>query len=376
MKNNKKPRCLYLSTFDPTVSSTGTTTRGRLFLRHFVEHYDVHLVHLQEKHEEGRDNELIARLESRDTVPYSSIDYFVFSRNFYKTAAKVLSNHKFDFIFADFEKSGFYAYLLSRKFNIPYIYNTHNVEYQRYLSVARTNRMRYALIPYMYIIERIATKKALFTVAISEPDAKAFRAWVPDNQVKVLHCAFDENMLNPFYDANHSEKPVVLMVGNYTNAGNRDGVYTVFNKILPEVIKHHPEVIFRFIGREFPDDVKHPNIESLGFVEDLKQEYANCTMAIAPITMGGGIKIKVIEALASGRYLITTEKGMEGINSGELENMQISAIADFPEHIINAIKNQPEKSAGNWEIISATYGMKNSLTELTNLIKKSINHNP
>ncbi|HEC19340.1 MAG TPA: glycosyltransferase [Gammaproteobacteria bacterium] len=371
MENNKKPRCLYLSTFDPTVSSTGTTTRGRLFLRHFVEHYDTHLVHLQEKHEEGRDHALVERLESMDTVAYSAIDYFIFSRDFYKTAANVLRKYKFDFIFADFEKAGFYAHLLSRKFNVPYIYNTHNIEYQRYLNVASTNRLRYIFVPYMYLVEKIATKNALFTVAISEPDAKAFRAWVPSDKVKVLHCAFDENMLDPFYEEIPSQKPVVLMVGNYSNAGNRDGVYTVYHKILPEVIKQCPDVIFRFIGRDFPDDVKHPNIESLGFVDSLKDEYAKCTMAIAPITMGGGIKIKVIEALASGRYLVTTEKGMEGINPDNLENIHVGTIAEFPRLIIEAINHRPGKTTNNWEAISTTYGVKQAMDNLTCEIEKA-----
>lgn len=374
MENNKKIyRCLYLSTFDPTVSSTGTTTRGRLFLRHFVEHYYTHLVHLQEKHEEGRDYKLVTCLESIDTVPYSTIDYFIFSRDFYRTASEVLSKHKFDFIFADFEKSGFYGYLLSRRHNVPYIYNTHNVEYQRYINVARTNRLRYIFVPYMYVIERIATKNALFTVAISEPDARTFRKWAPNDKIKVLHCAFNENELNPFYETVATDRPVVLMVGNYSNAGNRDGVYTVYREIIPKVVEQCPEVIFRFIGRDFPDDVQHPNIESLGFVDNLLDEYAKSTVVIAPIKIGGGIKIKVIEALASGRYLITTEKGMEGVEHAGLENLQVSSIADFPHHIINAIRTPPAKTTNNWETIVSTYGMEKALSNLTDSIDKKLN---
>jgi len=372
MNITKKPRCLFLATFDPTVSSTGTTTRGRLFLRQFVEVYDVHLVHLQEKHEEGRDNELMTKLKSVSTVPYSSLNYFLFCPDFYKVASNILENHKIDFIFADFEKAGFYAHLLSRKYNIPYIYNTHNVEYQRYLNVARTNRLRYLFVPYMYIVERVAVKNALFTTAISEPDAKVFRRWVPKDKVLVLHCAFDENILDPFYEQIKTDRPVVLMVGNYSNAGNRDGVYTVYNEILPKVVEKHPEVIFRFIGKEFPGDVSHQNIESLGFVDDLKEEYAKASIVIAPIKMGGGIKIKVIEALASGRYLITTKKGMEGVNAECLSNLQVTDIKNFPKYIISAIVSHPEKTINNWEIVSNAYGVKQAMSQLFNTIEHSL----
>jgi glycosyltransferase involved in cell wall biosynthesis len=359
-----KKTVLYLATFDPTVAATGTATRARFFLRSFSEHYNVHLVHMRGRHEDGKDESLIRELASTTTVGFSKAAYFLFSRELCRAAGDVLRHATVDFIFADFEKAGWYAYLLSKKFRLPYVYSSHNVEFLRYLDIAGQNYVRYPLVPYMYFLEKIACRNALFTVAISELDAQTFRRWVDPSKVLVMPCAFDETVINPDYEELPSEEPVVLMVGNYRNAGNRDGAYAVYESIIPAVVSRHPNVRFRCVGRDFPRDIRHPNIEVAGFVDDLMAEYAKATVVIAPISMGGGIKIKVVEALASGQMLITTEKGMEGINSEGLENLRVAPVDQFSRHIIDAIETRPRKAWSNWEQIKCGYGVHRQLYDL------------
>jgi len=364
MNDYPRKKCLYVATFDPTLSSDGTTTRGRLFLRYIARHFETHLVHLQVKHGDGRDLSLLQSLASTLAIPYRTWDYYVFSKNFFQAIIQAQIEHQCDFIFADFEKSGLYAYLLSRKFHIPYVYNTHNVEFKRYISVARTNALRYAFVPYIWFVERLGCRNATITIAISEKDAATFRRWIPESRLMVLPCAFDERQITPYYDAILHKPPIVLMVGNYNNSGNRDGAYITYRKIIPQVVKQRPDTIFRFVGQDFPDDIRHQNIQVAGFVEDLMSEYARAAIVIAPIEIGGGVKIKVIEALASGKFLITTEKGMEGIDSANLHNMIIARTEDFSEHIVAVLDKSPEKSDANWTFVSSHFGIERSLKRL------------
>ena len=178
-----KKNVLYLSTFDPTVSASGTATRGKLFLRFFCKYYYVHLVHMKEVDSEGKDESLIEELADINTIGHSNLSYFLFSRKFYKAAKSVLTENKIDFIFADFEKAGWYAYLLGKKFKIPYIYSSHNVEYLRYIDFAKRNKLRYLFVPYMYFVEKKAIQNALFTIAISEKDATSFRPWISKSKI-------------------------------------------------------------------------------------------------------------------------------------------------------------------------------------------------
>ncbi len=374
MDRHKKPRCLYLATFDPTVTATGTAARGHMFLRYFSERFDTHLVYMKEKHGEGKDEALEKRLASAHSVEYSPWRYFVFSQTLYRLAAEVLEQHECDFVFADFEKAGWYASMLARRYGVPYVYNSHNVEYQRYISVARTNPVRYALVPYMYLIERAACRNALFTVAISEPDAQAFRRWVPAEKVAVLPAAFDEETINPHYTEVEPDHPIVLMVGNYRNAGNRDGAYTAYRDILPRVLDQHPDAIFRFIGKDFPSDIRHLNVQAAGFVDDLLAEYAKATVVIAPITLGGGIKIKVVEALASGKTLVTTEKGMEGIDPSGMPNVHVVELDQFPAAINEAIQKRTPKTTDNWDAIADQYGTRGPLSHLADRIAHVVAH--
>ena len=152
-------RCLYLATFDPTGSTTGTATRRHLVLRAFSRTFETHLVHLTEKHRAGTDHDLMGSLAGVRAVSHSRAGYFAFSPSLYRAAAEEIQRRRIDFIFADFEKSGLYAYLLHRRFRIPYVYNTHNVEFLRYWDFARTNAARYPFVPYLYFAERIAARR-------------------------------------------------------------------------------------------------------------------------------------------------------------------------------------------------------------------------
>lgn len=358
---SQRASILYLATFDPTVGATGTATRGRLFLRFFSKNYETHLVHLKEQDTDGRDRRLVDRLASVQEIDYSKFGYFLFCPSLYKAAKKVLETKKVDLIFADFEKAGLYAWMLSRRFGVPYVYSSHNVEFLRYLDFAKRNPIRYLLAPYLYAVERLASKSSLFTAVISESDAAAFTRFVKTEKLLVLPCAFDEETFNPFFDETKEESPVVLMVGNYRNTGNRSAAEILCKVIMPEVIKKKPKAIFRIIGKNFPEELRHPNVQAPGFVQDLRAEYERATLVVAPITMGAGIKIKLIEALACGKFVISTPKGLEGIVVAGFENIRITSIAEFPDAIIDAIECQPVRTPRNWDVLRKAYGCQYQL---------------
>ncbi|KPK36127.1 MAG: hypothetical protein AMJ65_16650 [Phycisphaerae bacterium SG8_4] len=364
----KKLKCLYLANFDPTVSTTGTTTRGRLFLRKFAESYETEVVHFGDQTQEGRDAELVDSLAAFESIPYSHLAFYLFSPKFFAVANRVLRNGDHDFIFADCEKAGLYAYLLSKKCGLPFIYNSHNVEYQRYISMANTNVLRYVFVPYVYAIERLACSNAALTISISQSDASVLQKWSGPSKIRVLPCAFDEESINPFYDERPAARPVVLMVGNFSYGANRSSAYRVAREIVPAVVHRQPDVNFRFVGGGFPEDIQHANIQAAGFVSDLKSEYEKASVIIAPIEIGGGVKIKVVEALASGKFLVTTEKGMEGIDYAGLRNVVVTPIDTFAEHISQALTRRPSKTEDNWSTISERFGTRKALDKLVDSI--------
>jgi glycosyltransferase involved in cell wall biosynthesis len=256
--------------------------------------------------------------------------------------------------------------MLSKKFNIPYVYNSHNVEYLRYKEFGRTSPLRYPFVPYMHYLEKTACQNAELTIAISSKDAKSFQAWVSPEKLIVVPAAFDESAYNPFYKEIPTERPVVLMVGNYRNFGNREGARLLAEKVVPAVVERSPDVIFRCVGKNFPEDITHPNIQSAGFVNDLMDEYRRAHLIVAPIVNGGGIKIKAIEALACGKPLISTSKGLEGIDPDGLENLYEASIEDFADCIHSALSRPQGHTEKNWERIRAGYSIGEGMRKILN----------
>ena len=364
----RKPRLLYLSTFNPTLGATGTTTRGKLFLRHLANHFETHLVYLAGAEERPGDPDLIDALASCRSVRYSKLGYFLYSLKFHRLAAQVIERARPDVIFADFEKAGLYARLLGRPRGIPYLYNSHNVEYVRYLDFAHKRPLRYSLVPWIYFAERFGCAGATNTIAISSEDAKTFRRWVGDERVQVKPAAFSEKEFNPFLSQEPTERPVVLMVGNYGYPPNSLGARKVVETVIPKVVARHPDVIFRFVGRIFPDDLSHPNMEVAGFVDDLAREYRRAAVVLVPVESGGGIKIKLVEALACGCNIVATPKAMEGVDHEGFECLRIGALSRFPELINEALETDVRRTTANWESVRSQFGSEAQLEQIASLL--------
>jgi glycosyltransferase involved in cell wall biosynthesis len=367
---------LYLAPFDPTVAGSGSSVRGRLVLDLLSRRYETHVIHLKSRHGGGRDEALVGRLASLTNVDYSGTGYFLWSRNLFRTAAEVLRRHQIDFLFAEFEKAGGYAWRLSRRFGTPFFYASHNVEFLRSLDLARDAPLRLAFVPWLYFLERQACQGALATFAISEGDAKVFRRWAPEGSVSVLPLAFDEEVFHPFYEEEASGPPVVLMVGNFGYAATREAAYAVRDRILPAVVARHPQTLFRFVGEGLPEDIRHPRLQAAGFVEDLAAEYRRATVVIAPITSGGGIKVKVVEALAMGRFLVTTPKALEGIGTEGLTHLAVADLDGFAEAVSTALKRRPGRTTANWERVSSRFGARSQGAVLLERIEAALGSAP
>ncbi|MFL6197050.1 MAG: glycosyltransferase [Thermoanaerobaculia bacterium] len=363
----RRRRLLYIAPFDPTAGGSGSAARARLVLDALSRQHETHVVHLRSPHDGRRDEALVGRLASLTFVDYSRAGYFVWSPSLLRAAKAVLERNRIDFAFAEFEKAGEYA----RRLGVPFFYASHNVEFRRSLGLARGNPARLALVPWLHLLERRACRGALATFAISETDAVVFRRWAPDGRVRVLPMAFDEEVFHPFYEEPEGDSPVVLMVGNFRYAASREAAIWVRDRLLPAVRARHPRAVFRFIGGGLPDGFDLPGVEAPGFVEDLAAEYRRAAVVVAPIVSGGGIKIKVIEALAMGRFLVATPKALEGIGT-ELEHLAVAPLDRFASEVSRALDLRPGRSEANWRRISARFGARTGSRLLLDTLEEAL----
>jgi glycosyltransferase involved in cell wall biosynthesis len=173
--------------------------------------------------------------------------------------------------------------------------------------------------------------------AVSEDDKKEIENAAPElktrNAVHVISNGVDLSLL----DYKHEERDVsrITFNGSLSYSANLDAVRYFCKEILPLIRERIPEVRLTITGSIDGldiDDLKNINgVEFTGFVPDIKPIVASSGAVVVPMRLGGGTRLKVLEALALGVPVVATSFGAQGIR------------ADSGRHFI--IEDEPEKFA-------------------------------
>ncbi|OLS37812.1 glycosyltransferase family 4 protein [Bacillus sp. MRMR6] len=126
----------------------------------------------------------------------------------------------------------------------------------------------------------------------------------------------------PMDAARVKENTDCLFVGAMDRPENYEGVRWFISEIWDKVRHEVPNAKFIVAGSKPPEWLKKINradIEVTGFVEDLDVFYRKAAVFIAPLLSGAGVKFKIVQALAYGLPVVTTEIGAEGINENNEE---------------------------------------------------------
>ena len=347
------------------------------FVSHLAQFYDVTLVNMAgsghrvdaeiEQRFRDRDNGL--GLMGRGRVKFSQPGYFLFSPALYRTAEKFLQREAFDYLFADYGLAAAYGARLARRYRIPLIYSSHNVEYRMYLDLAKHDPRRGVLAPYIYWAERAACRAAKLVVAISESDRSEYAKWIPKDRIEVIPQGFDPGSANSFYLATVEYPPVILFVGNYRSENNRMAARRIVKEIAPAVLQAHPEVKFQLIGDHPPHDLQWPNVECLGFVDDLGPYMKRANLVIAPMAFAHGMATKIVTALAFGKTILSTPEGA-GTISRKYRQLVVAPLEAFPARIVELLATRPAIDRGQFTALCEEFSWPSLIARLHHRIEE------
>ena len=110
----------------------------------------------------------------------------------------------------------------------------------------------------------------------------------------------------------------IFTVGRLNYSPNHLGIDQFLKSVWPAVHRQFPKLKYKIAGAKLPEKYHNewlamPNVEILGFVDNLNALYSNCIAAVVPISSGGGTCIKTLEALANSKTCISTPFGARGI---------------------------------------------------------------
>jgi glycosyltransferase involved in cell wall biosynthesis len=232
---------------------------------------------------------------------------------------------------------------------IPFVASTHNMESDILLDIARRDPGFGGLVGERDARLLLREEASFFsaaaaTVAVTPEDAARVRAVAPSAaNVAVVENGVDTDRLRVL-----SQPPAtgpLLFVGSFDYSANVDAASFLVNEILPVVRAKLGATEALLAGRSPPPQVQAldrlPGVTVAGRVEEVVPLYEKASAVVVPVRYGGGSRLKILEALAVARPVVTTRTGMRGLPVADGVHV---LVADTPEAFASALarlRNEP-----------------------------------
>jgi len=129
----------------------------------------------------------------------------------------------------------------------------------------------------------------------------------------------------------------VVYFGLLSTVPNIDAVVHFVQDVWPRIAEARPDARFKIIGGRPPPSLlalAGPRVELTGFVPDLRPHLAAAAAVVVPLRLGGGTRLKIVEAMAMGKAIVSTTLGAEGIDAVPGRDILIE---DKPEAFADAV---------------------------------------
>jgi len=134
------------------------------------------------------------------------------------------------------------------------------------------------------------------------------------------------------------EPETMLFIGSFRHSPNVDALRWFITEILPRVTAMKPNAQLIVVGADRPPALasllNHPSVRMTGFVPDIREPLAKYAVFVCPILSGSGVRVKLLEAFASGIPAVSTRIGAEGLAN---VNGELCELADSPDEFARAV---------------------------------------
>lgn len=228
------------------------------------------------------------------------------------------------------------------------VYDAHNVEGDVVEQAQISHRkplVHLFLSIYITFLEWLAVKTSVdYIISVSGDDQRRFveKYGLNEKQIKVVPSGTTIRIKDRNYNKEKLKAEmgifnakVILFHGTYVYSPNREAFELITNYISPNIKAGADNVLFLLAGNGVPV-FERDNIRSLGFIEDIDSLLHAADIAIVPLLRGGGTKLKTLDYLGAGLPIVTTKKGIEGIDA--IDGKDAIIIDGVNEGFIEAIR--------------------------------------
>ena len=167
-------------------------------------------------------------------------------------------------------------------------------------------------------------------IVVSDKDGELLADRVPGVRTCVVPNGVDVDYFAP---STTPQEQALIYTGGMNMFANRDAVMYFLTEIWPLVREKVPGARFYAVGQEPPRELvafgeRDPQVVVTGFVDDIRPYVQKAAVYVVPLRVGGGTRLKVLDSMASGKALVSTSIGCEGIEVRPGEHLEV---ADTPE---------------------------------------------
>lgn len=232
--------------------------------------------------------------------------------------------------------------------NTPVLFFAHNVEHliwkrlcdqgssvwQRPLLEIEWRKMRH--------YEGRACRQADMAVAVSSEDRYALDVNAGNDNCVAISTGVDVSYFRP----NETEESPVGLVftGSMDWHPNEDAILYFIEEILPAIRREMPRTSLMVVGRNPSARLKRVTDEAgvsvTGTVDDIRPYIAGAAVYVVPLRIGGGTRLKIFEALAMGKAVVSTSVGAEGLPLDDGEHfVRADNPADFSRSVVELLED-------------------------------------
>lgn len=292
-----------------------------------------------------------------------------------------LKEQKFDLAVCDF---------LSASLNFPDALATptvlfqHNVESVLWQRMAETESNPAKRIAYrieaakMTRYERHTLGKFHHVIAVSENDRQEMLKMAPDCGISVVPTGVDTAKY-PISPPAATKPPRIVFTGSMDWEPNIDAIAYFCETIFPKVRAEFPSAVFQIVGRN-----PHPRVKQLasgsvivtGTVPSVADYLRDASVVVVPLRIGGGTRLKIFEAMAMGKSVVSTSIGAEGLDVRHGRDLILADdAAAFSDAIIlllrdSTLRRRYEEAAA---VLAARYDWSNVAQLFADVLRKVSN---
>lgn len=260
---------------------------------------------------------------------------------------------------------------------IPLVIDEHNVESEllRRMSDGERSRGRQVFNALEYAkyvrFEDHCWSRARACVATSRRDAQTISRRVPHTVTEVVPNGVD---LDYFGVADATADPnSIVFTGLLTYRPNLEAASVLVHQILPRILRSRPDTVLTLVGGGHAADLAGltgRNVVVTGWVPDVRPFVQHAAAVVVPLRIGGGTRLKVLEALAMGKPVVSTPLGCEGIDVTDGEHLRLAESNDEIADVVLQLLADPQQGAGlgraGRDLVASTYSWQQAARALEN----------